>query len=163
MEFLCQQGWFKTIKSGDQPQIACLLADSRPMHEGEKTYFLHQAAEEFAPLLCKLHPKGISISIYVFDRKFFTSLSTSLFRRHALYHKRQSAAGSASDAAVPGSGEDTIFDPVDLDLHTAAACAMHDLHNSCRWALKPFLQNEKADLKDLFLMVESSRNTFDMF
>ena len=48
-----------------------------------------------------------------------------------------------------------------LDWVLGTGCALHDASKALQWALDPFVE-EKEMLKDLYVVIESCRSSFDL-
>ena len=110
----------------------------------KKTWDLYACAERLVPLLQAVHPKGISVSWYVFDRGCRSSLARALRRRHCLSHQR--------DDDLMASLTDWVLD---------SACSDHDVQNAlCKGCCLGF-SNTKGIFKSIFKAIRSVRDTFD--
>ena len=118
---------------------------------GKTAWRAYTAAVDFFPLLRQLHHTGVSISHYCFDRALFSALARRMRQRHAL----QYAVGSS-----PLDGRGRLLELTDWVVCTG--CASHDCHNALKWAISGFLGDSEAGLKDLFVVIESLRNAYDL-
>jgi hypothetical protein len=110
----------------------------------KKTWHLYACAERLVPLLQALHPTGISVSWYVFDRGCRSSLSRALRRRHCLSH--------LDDVNPMNSLTDWVLD---------SACSDHDVQNAlCKGCCLGFA-NTAGLFKNVFKGSRSVRDCFD--
>ncbi len=147
-EFFLQRAYFKTLDSDGEVAVEVLLADPKPLAHVKEAWHLFAACEAFLPLLPRLHRKGISISHYGFDRGCFSALSRHLLQRHEEFHFNDHSEDALTHAIC--------------DWQVCTACANHDCQNSLKWSCIPHLSNPKEGLSDLFITIESLRNSYDL-
>ena len=158
VEIMSQIAFVKTLDSKGEFQIAVLMSDPKPMLNGKSQWFLHSAFTAFLPLLCKVHPGGISISAYVFDRAVFSSSASRMYQRHFLHHNPLEAAGSTTE--LENLSQRILSESELLDWVEPVACCNHDVQNAFKWGVISPLEEPEATLNDLFIGVESVRNSF---
>ena len=149
-DFLMQRAYLRTSDDKGDPIITCILADPVPMSEGKSATHQYTAAKDFLPLVKEIGHRGVCISHYCFDRAGFAPVSKLLKQRHCLYHHKATSADPSGEAHLQQR----------LDWTVSTACCNHDCHNALKWGLAPLHQIE--DLKDLYIVVGSLRNSFDL-
>eukprot|EP00969_Alexandrium_andersonii_P136557 6041182-Alexandrium_andersonii.AAC.1 len=150
-ELLVQRSFFKFRGLDGQEKVWCYFRDPVPLDKGKTAGCMYTAMVRFFPLLRALGHQGLALSHYAFDRAAFSALERMARQRHAL----QYGAGS-----VARSPEDEVLALTDWVLSTG--CAAHDSQNALRWSLAELLSDPKAGLKDLFIVMQSLRNAFDL-
>ena len=148
IEFLVQRALYKARSPSGQVFVEELYRDPVPLHDGKGAWPLFTAGCQFAPLLRQAGHQGICLTHVIFDRAVQAPLARNFERRTEGYY-------------VTGVGPDLGPDCKEkwwTDLCVANGCACHDISNSFKWALNPFIQENL--LKDLYIVVESLRNSF---
>lgn len=151
-EFLLMRGYVKTLRHG-RCQIAPIVTEPLPMTKGKSVWHIFSATvAQVLNLPASGHTNGINISFYCFDRAIFSTMMRRLQARHRLAFDRSSAGIAAA--------------PQDLLLECqnwccGVACALHDGMNALRWATTSYLSAPKDAISDLFVGIESLRNSFD--
>lgn len=118
-----------------------------PMHlgKGAEQHFTSIVRE--IKTLQDMGAKSICITHYGFDGALFKPMRNLLHARHGRHHL------DAEAADVPGVG---IAKLADWQVYTQ--CCLHDASKGLEWALKPHAGSD--DMKDLFIVVESLRNSY---
>ena len=131
-EFLMQRGFIIGFSVIGEQHAAILMSDPLPLTQGKKSTNLFAAGCKFYQLLRMVGHSGISIFHRVTDRAVLSSLERLFRQRQAAYYK-------------DGLGLSLEDDKVILeytDLFLACGCAAHDIQNSIKWALDPYLSSE---------------------
>ena len=158
VELLSLRGYLKSVSPGGAPTVSFVPAEYRPLKAGKAAGFQYAACKQLGPLATQIHPDAPNISCYCLDRGVFTSTGSMLLQRHKQWHARQSIAADISgDPAVRARAMTRSL----LDWPTAIACAAHDAHNGSKWSVQELLPDLKEGLSDLFIVIESLRNSFD--
>lgn len=159
-ELLSHLAFYKTYTAAQEPRIAPVMSDSRPLDKGKTQWHYFQAAVDFLPLLCSIHPQGISISAYLFDRGLWQSLGTRMQERHVAYHPRPPEQTTSSDEDEQEDRVPLMSQSELMDWFISLACSLHLVHTAFKWAFISMLANPKAGLKDLFLCMVGLRDSF---
>eukprot|EP00973_Karenia_brevis_P038963 5378243-Karenia_brevis.AAC.1 len=124
------------------------------MDKGKSQWHYYNATCDVLPLLPRIHPQGISISLYCFDRGIWSSLGNRMLQKHAAYHNLD-----VSNPVAPLSA--SAVKQLHLDWHVVLPCANHDCQNGMRWAVQNHLKDPRTGLSDLFIVIASIRNIFN--
>ena len=98
--------------------------------------------------LSEMGAKSICIHHYSWDGAVFTAIRNMMQARHALPHTRLGGGGEDGGAWLKAL----------LDWQVYTRCSCHDGSLALEWSIKPFIS--KDDMRDLFIVVESLRNSY---
>ena len=98
------------------------------------------------PTLLEMGARSIRLSHYSLDGAMFTAVRGLMHARHGLPHLNR------------GHGDGQAWLRALLDWQVYTRCACHDSSLSMAWALRPYV--DKDGFKDLFIVVESLRNSY---
>ncbi len=152
-EFLVQRCALKYHSADGTDKVCCYTRDPVPLDKGKTAWFMYSAAVAFFPLCRELGHRGIVVSHYCFDRAYFTALERKMRQRHELHYR----SGGAGEPMPPHSRLLQL-----CDWQVATGCACHDCQNGLKWSMAGFLADPKNGLKDLYVVVDSLKNAFDL-
>ena len=149
VEFYCQAAFLRTTGLDGKPIVRAVLHDPRVM-DGKKAPHAFSASIEFFPLLPTLPHIGYKISHYGWDRAQFAPLRRFVHQYHELYWQ-----------ASRQRGDDPCVELKRLKSWVVCTgCALHDVQNSFCWSMRCHAQEDDALLDDLFIVIESVRNSY---
>ena len=151
--FLCERSYFVGADSSGEKQGLVVVKQPRYMVHG-KTAMHEGTALRQAHHLPSIKSAGIKVTHYAFDRAVFSALERVAHNHHRLVHEVRE-----KNAIVQG---ESLSPEIELqDWVVSSACALHDVHKSIQWSLMPY-QEDRADiLKDLHIVIESVRNSYN--
>jgi hypothetical protein len=143
IEFLNERSIVKTIAGG---QIAMAMKFNIPRKlAGRKALNVFTAASEYFPILPSLHTQGISISHYLQDGLFVSSIGRLMDARHRIYHEYANAdQDDDTDDGIPR---------MLLDWTKTERCAAHAGSSAIKWGLDEF--TTKQLLEDVHVVMGS--------
>ena len=144
-ELLMQRLVLRTPSDLSTDHMRMVFAEPVSLASGKGMWHVFSAACKFAPLPRGLGHKGPLIHHICADRAQLSAVSRLLQGRTRLYYEKLSSSSSTS-ALLP-----------ELDFFFSCGCALHDVHNSLKWALSPYTQAEA--LKDSHIVLEALRNS----
>ena len=144
-ELLMQRLVLRTPPDLSTDHMRMVFAEPVSLASGKGMWHVFSAACKFAPLPRGLGHKGPLIHHICADRAQLSAVSRLLQGRTRLYYEKLSSSSSTS-ALLP-----------ELDFFLSCGCALHDVHNSLKWALSPYTQAEA--LKDSHIVLEALRNS----
>jgi hypothetical protein len=150
-EFLVQVGFARRIDPNGKTITACILRDPVPLVHGKSAWSLFSCGREFFPTARQQGHVGISIAHYAFDRAAYNPLQRT-FRQ---YH-----AALASQFADPSRGFDSAM-LEKMEWIVSSGCALHDCHNSLKWALHSHFQDTSL-MEDVYIVVAAVRNSYGL-
>ena len=147
-EFLCERSFLITFEDDGEPVATAVVHMPRSMRTGHTAWHCYQCSTKAYDLLKEMGHQGISITHYCYDRAKFTAILSLQQGRHNLWAQAHRSSGG---------------DPMQplLDWVLGTGCALHDASKALQWALDPFVE-EKEMLKDLYVVIESCRSSFDL-
>lgn len=150
-EFLIQHGYFRTLDVFGQSDTVAIMRDPLPMTSGKSALATFSAFTDFFRTPRQLGHRGICIAHYAFDRALLSSVGRLLKQ----YHKFL-----APQFTAPQLGKDSAALEL-LEWVVTTGCALHDGHNSLKWAMHSQFQNTEL-IQDVFIVVASVRNSFGL-
>ena len=156
-EFLVERAFVNVFGVHWDVQVSYLGRDPRPLSSGKSTWHIFGACVQFFPMLEKIRAApGITIYHFCFDRALMSSMKWKLMQRHALFQ----AAVASGEVPIANPGMSAYIPQ--LSWLVVQGCALHDAHNSLKWALKAALGDVTKTLKSLHIVIESVRNSFSL-
>ena len=152
-ELLVERCAMKYHGADGADKVCYYTRDPVPMDNGKTAWCMYSAAVSFFPLCRELAHQGIIVSHYCFDRAAFSALERKMKQRHALHYK------TCGTAAPPHPLNHLLYL---CDWVVSTGCGAHDCQNSLKWSVAGLLTDASAGLKDLFIVVASLKNSFDL-
>ena len=154
-ELLVQRAILRCCTPSGHVRTSVVVRDPLPLTHGKSAAAIFAAPLEFFPTLRQLGHQGIAIQHYAFDR----AMHSPLFRMFRQHHA--ALADEAEPELAEGQGNPHIHPPALLEWVVDTPCCNHDVHNSLKWALFTYMQDEDL-LKDVWVVIESLRNGFSL-
>ena len=131
-------------------QHARVLAREARVMPDKTAWAAYDACLDFIPLGREKKHQGITIQHYGFDRgPLFQPLSRHLRARSQLYIDKNLPAEERWPALL-------------REWVVLTGCVDHDIMNSLLWGVRPFLENERKDLRDIFQVIRSLREGYSL-
>ena len=147
-DLLVMRGFLPGVVTAGGPSVRrAYIRDPVLMSLGKTAEHHYGAMVGNLRTLSEMGAKSICIHHYSWDGAMYTAIRNMMQARHALPHKRLEGGGEDGGAWLKAL----------LDWQIYTRCSCHDGSLALEWSLKPFVS--KDDMRDLFIVVESMRNS----
>ena len=149
-EFLVQNCFFRALDATGQARTAVVLLDPLPRSHGKSALAMFSCYRRFAPNVRSWGHRGVQVVHFASDRAAFTALRDLIFQHNL----------SSTLRFV----DDNLQNQNVLDLHQwpiATPCALHDAHNSLKWSLLQYF-NDNTLTTDVHIGIDALRNSTDL-
>ena len=150
-EFLIERGFIITRNAVGDLTSTAMMTDAAILSDGKGAWNIYTSATKFFPHLREVGHRHIAITHGCFDRALHSALAAKLAKRQRAYYNLKYGPG-------PWSGEATMQELMDWYVQTA--CSAHDCHNALKWGMMFASTDLVADLKSLWVMLASLRNSY---
>ena len=149
-EFLAQVAFLRVIDAAGAQLSQALFAPPLPLVHSKTAEAIFACGQQFQTSLRSYGHLGIAVQWYCFDRAGYSALSRLFKQQHR------------HDAAVAIKHNPMRKLQRELEWVESAGCALHDGHNSLKWALECNGKEAKELLDSMWAIFVSMRNSYDL-